>query len=80
MAIEPLGVTGKWAWTIRIASFLLFVATVIINNTLGAKTGTVSRAYQLYVTPPGVFFIIWAFIYSAIAVVNVYNLIKNEWS
>ena len=26
------------------------------------------------------FFLIWAVIYTALAIVNVYNLVKNEWS
>lgn len=39
-----------------------------------------SDQYHLYVTPPGMFFSIWAVIYTALAIVNIYNLIKNEWS
>jgi hypothetical protein len=44
------------------------------------KTGEVSDKYHLYVTPPGYFFTIWAVIYTALAVISVYNLIKNVWS
>lgn len=47
---------------------------------MGLKTGAVSDAYHLYVTPPGMFFLIWAVIYTSLAIVNIYNLIKNEWS
>ena len=77
---KPLGVTGKWAWPIRIGSFLIFAATVGVNYIIGLETGKVSDAYHLYVTPPGMFFIIWAFIYTSLAVVNIYNLIKNDWT
>lgn len=73
-------VEGKWAWQIRIGSFVLFVATVIINYVIGLQTGKVSDTYHLYITPPGMFFLIWAVIYTSLTVVNVYNLIKNQWS
>jgi len=47
---------------------------------IGLKTGAVSDTYHLYVTPPGMFFIIWAVIYTTLAIANIYNLIKNEWT
>lgn len=71
--------SGKWAWPIRISSFILFVATVAISS-IGFKVEDVSNAYHLYITPSSDFFIIWAFIYSALAVVAIYNLVKNEWT
>lgn len=74
------GVQGQGAWAIRIGSFALFAATVAVNYLIGQKNGTVSDAYYLYVTPPGMFFLIWAVIYTSLAVVNIYNLIKNRWS
>lgn len=51
-----------------------------VNYVIGLKTGAVSDKYHLYITPPGMFFLIWAIIYSSLAVVNTYNLIKNEWT
>jgi hypothetical protein len=73
-------VEGRWAWPIRIASFILFAITVAVNYVIGLKTGAVSDAYHLYITPPGMFFLIWAAIYTALAVVNLYNLISNVWT
>ena len=67
-------------WPIRIGSFILFVATVIVNYIIGMETGRVSDEFHLFITPPGMFFTIWAIIYTALAVVNVYNLIKNTWT
>lgn len=74
------GVQGKWSWQIRMGSFALFVATVVINYVIGLKTGEVSDKYHLFITPPGMFFLIWAVIYTSLAVVNVYNLVKNRWN
>lgn len=46
-------------------SILLYCANLIINYTVGMKTGEVSKnTFYLEVTPPGLFFIIWAFIFS----------------
>lgn len=36
--------------------------------------------YQLYTTPPGIFFAIWGVIYTGMAVVNVMNLYYNIWN
>ena len=60
-------------------SFLLFLATVAVNYAVGMKSSEVSNAFHLYVTPPGMFFTIWAVIYTLMFVVNLINLIKNEW-
>jgi benzodiazapine receptor len=67
-------------WPIRLVSLLLFAATLAINYVIGMKTGEVSDKFHLYVTPPGYFFTIWAVIYTSLAVINIYNLIKNVWS
>jgi hypothetical protein len=75
-----LGVSGRWMWPIRIGSFLLFAATLAVNYLIGLKTGDISDRYHLYVTPPGMFFLIWAFIYTFLGVINVYNLIVNDWT
>ena len=77
--ISQLGVDGKYQWPVRIGSFLLFAVTVAVNYIVGLETGRVSDKYRLYVTPPGLFFTIWAVIYTAMAVVNIINLVKNEW-
>ena len=74
-----MGVEGEYRYAIRIVSFLLFVATVIVNYVIGLDSKEVSDYYSLFVTPPPMFFIIWAVIYISMAFVNIYNLFKNEW-
>jgi hypothetical protein len=44
------------------------------------KNGEVSNKFSLWITPPGYFFTIWAFIYTGLLIANIYNLIKNVWS
>jgi hypothetical protein len=67
-------------WPIRILSILGFVATLVVNFVVGRDTGDVSDEYHLHITPPGYFFRIWIVIYSALAIISVYNLIKNVWN
>lgn len=72
---------GKFKWPIRIFTPLLFGCTILTNYLLGFNNNKeVSDKFHLYVTPPGFFFIIWAVIYSGLAIANVYNLIKNVWN
>ena len=75
-----LGVDGRYQWPIRIASFLLFAAAVGINYLVGFDTGNTSRKYSLYTTPLGLFFAIWGVIFTTMAIVNIYNLVKNVWN
>ena len=75
-----LGVEGKYQWPIRIVSFLLFAGTVAINYVIGRETGRVSDEFILYTTPLNLFFNIWAVIFTTQALVNIYNLYKNEWT
>ena len=77
---DILGVEGKYKWPIRIVSFIFFLATVGINYAIGYDTGKVSDKYSLYVTPPNLFFLIWAAIFSTMFFANLYNLVKNVWS
>lgn len=77
---DVLGVDGKYEWPVRIISFLLFAGTVVVNYLIGLQTGRVSDAYSLFVTPPSLFFNIWAVIFSLMAIVNIINLVKNEWT
>ena len=72
-----LGVDGQYKWPVRIISFLLFAAAVAVNYLVGLETGEVSDRYSLWVTPPGMFFLIWAVIFSTMGLVNIYNLYKN---
>ena len=65
---------------IRISSFLLLVATVAFVNVFGRKNSEVSAKYYLYVTPPGVFFSIWALIFTLQIVTNFINLLRNVWT
>lgn len=75
-----LGIEGKFMWPIRLVSVLGFAATVAINYFVGRDTGSISDKYRLFVTPPGFFFIIWAVIYTTLAVVVIVNFFKNKWS
>lgn len=74
------GLTGKLHWPIRIGSFLLFAATVAIVYVFGMRNNEVSNKYYLYVTPPGLFFTIWAVIFVLKGIVNIINLILNVWT
>ena len=72
--------TGKKEWPVRILSFLLFAATVAIVYVFGMRNNEVSNKYYLYVTPPGMFFTIWAVIFAVKAIVNIINLVINVWT
>lgn len=74
------GVHGPKHWLIRISSFGFLVAAVIFINLFGTKNSEISAKYYLYVTPPGLFFVIWAFIFSLQIAANLINLIKNVWT
>lgn len=79
--MEVLGVDGKFKWPIRIFTPLLFIATILVNYLMGFdRNGEVSDMYSIWVTPPGWFFIIWAFIYGGLVIGNIYNLVKNVWN
>jgi hypothetical protein len=54
--------------------------TLVFNYVFVTKGRPVSNNHTLYVIPPDSFFIIWAVIYTALLIVNVYNLIENQWS
>lgn len=56
------------------------MGTILINYLLGVKSGVLFDKYHLFVTPPAMFFAIWAFIFSALGVVTIYNIIKNVWT
>ena len=76
-----LGLDGKFQWPIRIFTPLLFAGTLLVNYLVGVnRNGEVSDKYNLWITPPGYFFTIWAFIYTGLVVANIFNLIKNVWS
>ena len=75
-----LGVDGRYQWPIRIVSFLLFAASVGINYLVGFNTGAISKKYSLYTTPLGLFFSIWAVIFTTMAIANIYILVKNVWN
>ena len=64
----------------RIISFLIFIACVVVNYVVGLKTGAVSDKYYLYVTAPGLFFRIWIAIFLTSGLANIYNLIMNVWT
>lgn len=77
---EMLGVYGKKSWPIRILSFLFLCATIAIVYIFGNKNAEISNRYYLYVTPPGLFFIIWAAIFTLKIIVNIINVFKNVWT
>lgn len=78
---SPSGVQGKYQWIIRILTPLLFIAVLVINQVEGTtKNKQTSDKFHLWVTPPGMFFAIWAVIYTGVAITTIYNLIKNVWS
>lgn len=68
------------SWPIRIASFLYFVGAVTYVYLGGQKNSEISNRYYLYVTPPGLFFIIWAAIFTFQAIVNIINVFRNVWT
>lgn len=74
------GVVGPKHWAIRIGSFALLIATVAFVNLFGTKNSEISAKYYLYVTPPGLFFVIWALIFTLQIVANLVNLVKNVWT
>ena len=51
-----------------------------INYIYSNETGKISDKYSLYVTPSGLFFLIWPVIFATMLFTNLYNLIKNVWS
>ena len=54
---------------------------MVLGNYLGGmETIMVSNVYKLYVTPPPLFFIIWAVIFAFMGLVQIYNLWKNRWT
>lgn len=71
---------GPKHWPIRIVSFLLLCGTVAFVNLFGTKNSEISAKYYLWVTPPGLFFIIWALIFTLQIAANIINLIKNIWT
>ena len=78
---SPSGVQGKYQWIIRILTPLLFIAVLVINQVEGTtKNKQTSDKFHLWVTPPGMFFAIWAVIYTGVAITTIYNIIKNVWS
>ena len=59
---------------------MFFAATVAIVYVFGQDNNAVSDKYILYVTPPGLFFLIWAAIFVLKGIVNIANLILNIWT
>ena len=54
---------------------------MVLGNYLGGTASLdVSNSYKLYVTPPPLFFLIWAVIFAFKGLVQLYNLWKNKWS
>jgi len=51
-----------------------------ISGINGRTTGKISDKYNLIITPPGVFFAIWAIIYTTLTVSGFYMVINNVWS
>jgi hypothetical protein len=59
----------------------MFIAVQVSNQVEGTNGNkAASDKFHLWVTPPGMFFIIWAVIYTGVGISIVYNLIKNVWS
>jgi len=59
----------------------MFIAVIVVNQLEGTnKNKVTSDKFHLWVTPPGLFFIIWAVIYTCVGITVLYNLIKNVWS
>lgn len=54
--------------------------TIAVSYIVGSQNGKISAEYQLYTTPPGVFFSIWGLIYFGMMVVNLMNLYYNMWN
>jgi tryptophan-rich sensory protein len=74
-------VQGKYQWIVRILNPLLFALTLAVNYIEGVeKNKTISDKFHLWTTPAGLFFIIWAVIYTTLAITLVYNLVKNVWN
>jgi hypothetical protein len=65
---------------IRIATFLFFAGAVTYVYLGGQANTQISNRYYLYVTPPGLFFIIWAAIFTFQAIVNIINVFRNVWT
>ena len=72
---------GKYSLPIRIASFLFLIGTILFIYFYGTpKTSIVSAKYFLFVTPPGLFFTIWAVIFTLQIITNLINLFQNRWT
>ncbi len=56
---------------------------MVVNYLIGANpsggNGAVSDKFSLGVTPPGMFFIIWAVIFTTQGIIVVMDLIRKEW-
>lgn len=52
----------------------------MVNYFLGMETDEIADKFNLYVTPPHIFFIIWAILFITMGLVIFYDLIMNEWS
>ncbi len=55
---------------------MLIVTYVVESN----KNKAVSNKFNLYVTPPGVFFSIWIFIFISTGITSALNSYKNTWT
>ena len=64
---------------IRALSISSFVAVLIVNYALGVDNASVSKKFFLRVTPPGVFFSIWALIFILTGITLIYNTYYNKW-
>ena len=78
--IQGKGIDGEASLYIRIAAFLTIPIMLLISGMRGKRTGKISNKYRLIVTPPSMFFAIWAIIYTSLIVSGVYCLASNTWS
>ena len=67
-------------WVVRIINLLLFGASAFVYFFFETDLDKVYEKYSLDVFPPDYFFYIWIAIFAIIAIVYVYNMIRNTWN